>query len=220
MTAPLPPPAYVAHYRVTLSGHLGSFTASPEIFSFGFSTSRSLANAPANWQAGVFDACAAYFADPNVAIGANAFLTQVKISQKGAGAGKDDGLPFIRLLAGTPGGGPSSPYPFQTSLVVTLGAPTSRRYMRSRFYLPLPTFGVSGSTGRISGVSTVQNAADRTAAFLNAVETASGEKVVVASRTHGNEPITVVRIGDVYDTMRSRRNKLRETYSVAVAPLA
>lgn len=116
-------------------------------------------------------------------------------------------------------------HPPQVALVATLiGGSGKGLGGKGRMYLPGITQNID-ATGHISGAWTSQ-AATKLAAFFNTIDSsidAPGHAINV-SRGHKkllgvgarNVKINGVRIGNVYDTQRRRRNALAETYSAAV----
>lgn len=106
----------------------------------------------------------------------------------------------------------------QASCAVTLDARTrGQRARLSRFYLPMPAAFISITTGRATSLQ--QTFLVPSAGFIDRVNAAAqrlhpGLVVVAASKLGSGavNPVKAVRIGDVVDTMRSRRNGLRETY--------
>lgn len=114
-------------------------------------------------------------------------------------------------------------YPPQISLVATLLADNGRGLAgKGRMYLPGIAAGLD-ATGHIGGTQN-QNIANRLKDFLGAVEASfDGGQIINAS--HGRAPflgstavnryVTHVRVGNVYDTQRRRRNSLVESYATA-----
>lgn len=107
----------------------------------------------------------------------------------------------------------------QSALAVTLDSrKRGPRGRLSRFYLPMPVLSIDPATGRALGAAV--SFLDASAGFIRRVNEAAGnvvEGLVVVSASklgEGNvNPIVSVRIGDVVDTMRSRRNALQEVYT-------
>lgn len=202
--------AYDAHYRVTLSGILGTVANPVDGFSLGVALSATLAQAPLNWETAVRDACTAMWARNTSNIASHARLREVKISLK-APTGLD-AAPSKRFAVDVAGGGAGPGYPHQVAWAVSLGAASDTRRAKGRFYLPCPVGAWTGATNLVADVD-VAATADSMKTWLDALETASGEKVVVASSIDGNHTITTIRLGNKYDTVRSRRNALPETYT-------
>ena len=157
------------------------------------------------------DAVAAGFADAGLKISAAAFLTQVKVAKHNAVTGKVTEPPFVKAYNVQGGAGQYSTMPWQVALCVSLGASTDPRKAKGRFYLPVPLVPTTGTDDTFSTAIQDQVLAS-VKTMLDAVQAASGEHVVVASRTAGNHLVTTVRVGNKLDTIRSRRNKGVETY--------
>lgn len=107
--------------------------------------------------------------------------------------------------------------PAQNAVAVSLvgGVRDNGTPLRGRFYLPTlgqDTVGVA--TGLL--LTSVQTGiATAIRSFFNAL-TSQGHTPCVWSRTTGSvSPITLMRVGDRVDTIRSRRNRGVETYVVA-----
>lgn len=115
--------------------------------------------------------------------------------------------------------------PPQIALVATLVAGSGKGLAgKGRMYLP----GVSGgidATGHLAQ-SFAQQMATNLATFFNGVNGLVSNPGVVINASKGqknfaglgarNVPVNGIRVGNVYDTQRRRRNALAETYSTAV----
>lgn len=110
----------------------------------------------------------------------------------------------------------------QTSVcVTTMASSTFGKGKRGRFYIPhsqipLDTAKPTGSSGG------VQDIADAAAAFIGDVNgilagIQAANHVVIPSEVTGASPqaVTAVRVGNVNDTQRRRRNNMPETYETA-----
>lgn len=135
-------------------------------------------------------------------------------------------------ISGQNVGGPMPP---QIALVATLTSDNQRGLAaKGRMYLPGVNAAISSTTGKISSSAT-NNIKGTLKTFLDAVNVGTGVsgKIILASKgrkvTGGGVPagdtvyaggvsawVTGIRIGDVYDTQRRRREQLAETYSTAV----
>lgn len=116
-------------------------------------------------------------------------------------------------------------YPPQCSLVATLTTAKPRGYgSKGRMYLPGIGWELAAD-GRISATN-VNNTATAMKTFLDGVnalppvngETVklvlqSAERLTTPAHAAVMTPITGVRIGNVYDTQRRRRNQLQEIYT-------
>jgi hypothetical protein len=129
------------------------------------------------------------------------------------------------LVTPVNGGTTTANLPPQCSIVATLQTDTPRGLgSKGRMYLPGIGVSIAGNTGTAS-TSTLQNTANNMKTFFNAINGSFDQpgKVITASkgRTVGlvggmvNRPITSVKIGNVYDTQRRRRNQLVEQFVTA-----
>ena len=127
---------------------------------------------------------------------------------------------YASPIAGGEGGGSLPP---QVSLSAQLGTLKPRGLgSKGRMYLPGVRTPVSSTTGKIGSTEAGQ-IATALKTFFNAVNASfdAPGKLITASHgpafaLPGREPINVlvdrVRVGDVYDTQRRRRNGLSELY--------
>lgn len=169
---------------------------------------------PETVPAGVISACTAMIQTTKTSSAAK--LKWIKLNPIGTD-GKYMTLQTVRHDYVTPisGSGGSGVFP-QIALAVSLMTPFARgRAHAGRFYLPAPD--LVASTGGLIGTSDAGIVAGQATTFLNALNSAlSGFRVgIVSNLDDGVErEVTHVRVGQVADTIRSRRNKLLETYSV------
>lgn len=127
---------------------------------------------------------------------------------------------YASPIAGGEGGGSLPP---QCTLSAQLGTDTPRGLgSKGRMFLPGVRTPVDGTTGKI-GATEAGQIAGTMKTFLQGVNSASDAPGVLITASHGrvlplpaaspiNTLITKVRIGDVYDTQRRRRNGLTELY--------
>ena len=106
----------------------------------------------------------------------------------------------------------------QTALAVTLRAPVLGRRGRGRFYLPALSQTVGTSEGiLVSGVKTALGPQVKT--FIDALQNPTGPTVwmPVVMLTSAGKPTAIrptqIRIGDKFDTIRSRRAQVDEVYA-------
>lgn len=114
-----------------------------------------------------------------------------------------------------PGTGAGDMLPSQTAIAVSLyaGLRNNGTRMKGRFYLPPPIESQSDANGMIQ-LGFQQRIADYMSSFLATLQ-ASQHFPAVWSRTEGRlSTVDGVRVGNKYDTIRRRRNKLPETYEV------
>jgi hypothetical protein len=119
------------------------------------------------------------------------------------------------------GGGQALRYPSQVSLAVSLMTETRGAGGRGRFYLPAPSGALLSNTGRMA-VADRDAVAGSVKTLLDNLNDQPGlegnaPRVVVASSKGMNSTVTAVRVGDVFDTIRRRRNGLGEVYTAALA---
>lgn len=111
----------------------------------------------------------------------------------------------------------------QAALAVSWGTSAERgRASKGRIFIPMPSV-ANGANGRITG-TTAQNIATGWATLLTKFNDSpldqSGADLypaVVSGVDASFRRITHVKVGDVVDTMRSRRQALVEAYSVKMA---
>jgi hypothetical protein len=113
-------------------------------------------------------------------------------------------------------------YPPQVSVVATLLADNGKGYGgKGRMYLPGVAAGLDGTghiapgvnatlaTGMANFFAAVNGSTDAPGILVNASQGADRE--VASGRV--NRPVTHIRVGNVYDTQRRRRNALTEVYA-------
>jgi hypothetical protein len=140
--------------------------------------------------------------------------------------GKTDLANVVTVPYATPiaGGGATSPIPPQVSLVAQLAA-ASPIGLGSKGRMYLPGIGHTVQTsGKLTAAQTLA-IANGLRTFLDAAESATNSPGYVINASKGrpgvpftapvNRRVTTIRVGDVYDTQRRRRNGLQESYSSA-----
>lgn len=140
--------------------------------------------------------------------------------------GKTDLDSVVHHSFGTPinGGTGDGPLPPQISLVTTLLSSASRGLAsKGRMYLPGICVGINTS-GHIVG-GNLTPILENFKTFINAINTTSDAGGTVILASFGRKPplvgggvnrsVTTVRMGDVYDTQRRRRNAFVENYQSA-----
>lgn len=216
--------AKVVH--VTISG---TMLGGAEIWQTGFYVGRPEGDADVPttlFTDAVRDAWEPFWTNINNGISNTYKFDQVKAVRLGTN-GKYDGsdTAISTPAAAVSGGMGGSPMPPQVACVATLIAGSGKGLAgKGRMYLP----GVSEpvqSSGRIPTV-TCQSIATTLAAFFNTINgsfdipgeviNASKGREKLAGIGARNVPVNGVRVGNVYDTQRRRRNQLTETYSTAV----
>lgn len=171
---------------------------------------------------GVIDAVTTFHTAPEVAAGAGARLTTIKLNEIGTdGRYVSDGDTVQHdFETSIPGVGTSN-LPAQIANVVTLRTAAQRgRASSGRFYYPA-TGRVVSSDGRLSAATAAAVAVDATT-LLNSLNAALPDWQVAVMSSIGTgttRPVTHVEVGRVLDTMRSRRRSLEEERAVGL-PLA
>lgn len=189
-----------------------------ETFSIGLS---SVPNFPGSYPldpATVIDDIAGVFADwwPTQSIASAAALTTVKFNRIGPdGRYESQDETILADIVPPVTGGGTSGQPAQVALAITLDTNRLRGLAaRGRFYLPVPSAPVAAD-GLIS-TATAQLYADGATELINDLNAILGDDrpIGVASdvRQGAFQVVRQVRVGRVYDTIRSRRRALPEDY--------
>lgn len=173
------------------------------------------------------DAVAKFHSAATTHLGMGAKLTYLKMNVIGLdGRYEEEGETHEYVWSTPPFGNSNSfVHPTQVALVVSLTTDFTRGYAhRGRFYLPLPSIGVSATTGLIPVVD-AQDVANSAATFITELADQPGidttdMKVAVMSKANTGRTnyVTGVDVGLALDTQRRRRNQLPEAYQhVAVS---
>lgn len=134
-------------------------------------------------------------------------------------------LGISEAMRGTPLNGTGAALmPSQAAMVISLQTNTPGASGRGRLYWPAAGAGV-GSTFRITAPP-YGLFRDQAKTYLAAIETAlegafpliTFDLAVRSRRTHTTPHVTRIRVGDVVDTQRRRRDSLPESYSTVVYP--
>jgi len=216
--------AKVVH--VTMSGVM---LGGAEIWQTGFYIGKPEGDAEVPTQAqadGIRDAWATFFASGPPAIHNSYKFDQLKMARLNIG-GLYDGSQVIVSSPATavPGARAGAPLAPQLALVATLVAGSGKGLAgKGRMYLPGVSEGLD-ATGRINAAA-CQGIATNLATFFNEVNGIMGFDGEVINASKGtaklagigarNVPVNGVRVGNVFDTQRRRRNQLAETYYNAV----
>jgi hypothetical protein len=209
--------------RVTI---FGSMYGGAEIWSTGFYLGLPDGDAPIPSEASaqaVKDAWATFFG-----AGANMFsyiwkTEGVKIAHVNKADGKTSGVPVTSYFTTAPeGGSPQIGFPPQVSVVATLLADNGKGLGgKGRMYLPgiaqgLDATGHMGSPFNQTLATNLAGMFDSIAASFDApgqlINASQGRDTGVA-QGWVNRPVTHIRVGNVYDTQRRRRNGLTESYA-------
>lgn len=209
--------------RVTL---FGSSYGGAEIWSTGFFMASPSQDAPVPSEASaaaIKTAWQTFFTSGQNMFGYLWKTEGVKIAHLDKTTGKTVGVPvtsyYTTAIAGASTG---IGFPPQVSLVATLLADNGKGLGgKGRMYLPGIQQGLD-ATGHV-GSPFNQTLATNLASFFNAINGSIDAPGVVVNASQGrdtglaqgwvNRPVTHVRIGNVYDTQRRRRNALTEIYA-------
>lgn len=165
-----------------------------------------------------------WFADVRSAHNQYATLEFVKVNAVGSNGLQDPGRNTNEWVpTGTAPTGTAAPWPFQVTMAVTLDTEQVRGLAsRGRMFVPTGNLGVNND-GRVNDTTT-NDLAEAAAEFISNLNNQPGvdtqdPRVVIASKGNtsvANGPmreVTSVRVGNVPDTQRRRRNQLQELYS-------
>lgn len=224
---------YQAHYLVRLEGTVGPASAPLEIWSTGFQIgapggpASTIGDLPPATLTAFQNAAFTFFGSAGLAMDSNFFWTVGKVSQINT-EGKVAFAPqFFSPGAPKAGGASGGPrYPLQTTAVASLIGQAEVHRRMGRMYLPFPRKEIDSLTYGIS-------VADRNAILTSVVgllgafnvalgELEGGMRVVIAGqeRKDGspafNSEVKEVRVGNILDTQRRRRNNLPESYGLAL----
>lgn len=228
--------AYYAHAvnRVTIAG---TCFGGAEEWSTGFWMGSEGADAgdPAGSAEDIAGHWRTFFELGTVGISSGYLTTQVRVSQHKAVDGKVD-LQAVDIYDVSPvmdGGGTTAALPAQVTLCCTLTSEIQRGTgSKGRMYLPGIQTAVQGTTGKLLS-SVTDNIRTHLKTMFDAINADADipDQVILVSRgtkitsvpggdisyiNPHNKPVTGLRVGDVYDTQRRRRNGLTEAYSTAV----
>ena len=223
MTVPSTLRTYTPHLRVTASGTFQNGPTGPvlERWTWRLNLSDPLAgNATSFSQARCDDYAAdisAFHARIETLIYSFCRLTEVKLARIGAN-GKYTENSFLKVVD-IPGGlGNQMTRPPQVALAVSLGSATRGPRGQGRFYLPGPaaTLGtdLTITAGDQESIRTSIDTLFQNLHNTPLVDTlGSTPRVTIASSKGVNSDVTFFRLGRALDTIRSRREDLKEGYS-------
>jgi len=212
--------------RVTLQGT--SFSGE-EIWSTGFYLGNIAADADAPTESLATSIGAlwqTFFTHTNSRVSSQFQCTEVKIAQLGTdGNTIPDSVKYFTYPAPISGIQGSTLYPPQVAMVATLVGPVARGLAsKGRMFLPGISAAVT-TNGRISDLNRGELATNVRTFIRGVSDIAETDNVpILASQGRpgigGTAPISrevvSVRVGNVYDTQRRRRNGLAEAYSTVV----
>lgn len=209
--------------RVTLSGDC---FGGAEIWSTGFYMGFEDSDAPAPTEQGVADIAAAwqtYFSAPTSYV-SNKYRFKMAKLQTMAVDGKAvaDSAVYFQPATPVPGASSGQAMPPQTALVATLANSLPRGLAtKGRMFLPGVNAGVD-DTGHLLA-SVPEGISTNLQTFFNTIyqdADTPGNPILVSLgnslqlRPGAARYVTQIRVGNVYDTQRRRRNALVESYTV------
>lgn len=103
-------------------------------------------------------------------------------------------------------------YQVATAISLTAGTRPNGTPLRGRFYLPTP--GAMSRPGGVTPASVVTAVVDALEDFLSGLDLNGAQPAVWSRTLAGLQAVTQVRVGNVPDTIRARRNGISETYTV------
>jgi hypothetical protein len=209
--------------RVTLSG---TMFGGAEVWSTGFFLGEEGSDAPDPTDVTPVDILAAwrtYFENASSHVSSLYLTTQCKVAKLDDNGQTIPGTVFYAYPATELNGAISAGYtlPPQCSLVVTLLSDRPRgKASKGRMYLPGIAATISSNGKLLSG--TVGTIADNLKTFFDSLANDAdipGE-LILAAKSSGvmnvnpaqNDYVETIKVGDVIDTQRRRRNGLTETY--------
>lgn len=213
--------------RVTLSG---TMFGGAEEWSTGFFLGQEgsdVADASQLTADAIRNAWITFFTNAGTAISNAYAFTQCKVAAIGAdGHTELDQVYYSYPTSATVGASAGSIQAPQVALVATLLSGTPRgKGSKGRMYLPGCTLAPASATGKLPSVS-IGNIATNLKTFFDTLDGSFDvpQQLILAARGTGlipglnarNDFVETIRVGDVYDTQRRRRNQLVETYTSRV----
>lgn len=150
-------------------------------------------------------------------------FTGVRLDWYGATGSHDASLDAVPTLGSIPGTAAGN-HPPQTCVVASVRSAVPGPKFRGRMYLPLLSGTVSTANGTFptadaSSIASALKAYWVAVAALGSWGAAGWTPVVVSQTPVGNQvAATAIKVGNVFDTQRRRRNKVVETYSTVTYP--
>lgn len=213
--------------RVTISGTMFGGT---EVWSTGFFLGQESADAEPGTGAMALDILAAwrtFYEHTNSKMSSAYITSQVKIAAIGTDGHTDPGdVNYAYPSTELNGANGAVILPPQCALVVTLMSDRPRgKASKGRMYLPGLAAMPDLSTGKLLS-ATVGLIADNLKTFFDtiAASTNINDELILAAKASGplgilpaqNDYVETLKVGDVIDTQRRRRNGLTETYTSRV----
>lgn len=220
--------APLAH-RTTRVSIMGTFAGGAEEWSTGFWFGYEDGDADLPDQAladGIRNAWQAFYTNAQSYFSSNFQCTVVKCSSVGTDGKSSAADTIYSTFPANVQGTSANHMPPQIALVATLQSATARGVgSKGRMYLPGP--GIELAAGGKLNAGKVSLLADQLGVFLTAVNALPANNVIL-NASHGSlnpdgsvkiggsaavsKAVQTVKVGDVYDTQRRRRNGLSEVY--------
>lgn len=211
---------YEAHSRMVASGVVLDTTGGTVMEEWSWSVAFTQVGGSAYvnpaQRAAIVTAVHSFHASAGASISTVCKLRSVKINDFGpAGAvlhqTNDPTNDVTGNLGGISGSAPN--WPLQCAVAVSLDTGLRGGRRRGRFYLPPMSGPDTFFTGQYRLLDSVRDGlATAVKNMLDECKT-GGAQAIVASSLVGNTPVKTVRVGNVIDTLRTRRNHLLEAYS-------
>ena len=201
------------HTRLVCSGTYSNGGQDLEIWSWSVAlrAANGQPNLPNAVTALVYDAAANFHADSRILASTSSALRVMKCNEVDPQGHYVPAQTNMRAVNIPGQGGGALAWPLQCAVVVSLETDLRGSSYRGRFYLP-PMGGNAMITGAGRLSDTLRDPIAQAAReFLGNVINA-GAVPIVASKKPANTVITGVRVGNVVDTLRTRRNSLLEAY--------
>lgn len=157
--------------------------------------------------------CVTWFEDAATKIADNVDLSYVKWNEINPATGRQVTDPTIQTLEVGVRGSSSSSLPLTSSYRVSLDDSTRNPRHRGGFYVPRPALSVQDD-GRLNPGDPANLLSTAKAFFDAIIAVTGGQPGVYSRRDHAFHPANRMRVGDVPDNIRRRKNKLRENYAV------
>lgn len=124
---------------------------------------------------------------------------------------------YERSVTLTPGTASSNSLPTEVSIVASLNTPFAGRRFRGRMYLPPPATSQTTPEGRVNATLRDGLAPEMRDYLSGSVGTSTLSSVVASGVGEGAlTAVSAVRVGDVFDAQRRRRESIREAYVTQV----
>jgi len=158
-----------------------------------------------------------WFTSGDAHIASTAFLDYVKWNKFDLATGRQVTDPTLITFFTDTNGNNSSDQPLTTTYRISLDDATRNQRHKGGFYPPRSAYTVQGD-GRVGATAAGQmlNAAQTLVEGINAL---SGDNIKVAvwsRRDHATHVVSRIRVGDIPDNIRRRKNAMHEGYATAL----